>query len=156
VSKQEAMDVLKACKEVCLVHISQNVIEDTEFICNCDRWHRRAMKIGLDQPKPALFLNSGFQPRFDLDGSVSCGTCIDRCPPSALSVGDGDVLEVDLDRCFGCVACATSCSSEAIDMVAKPGFVSPPKDLRALGAAVRARLFQTSSSSFSKSGGEWV
>lgn len=130
-SKQEAMEILDRCEEAGLVHMSRNVTEDVEFLCNCDRWHCQVMKIIFKQSKPGLFFNSGFEPNFDPDICVACQTCLDRCPASALDMGD-DVPEVDLDRCFGCAVCATGCPEEAISMEAKPGFPEPPKDMQAL------------------------
>jgi len=53
-------------------------------------------------------------------------------------MGEDDVPEVDLDRCFGCAVCATGCSEEAIKMVNKPDFPEPPKDGKALREAVIA------------------
>ena len=52
-------------------------------------------------------------------------------------MGDEDVPEVDLDRCFGCAVCATGCTEEAITMVNKPGFPEPPKDGKALKEALK-------------------
>jgi len=118
--------------------MSRNVTEDIEFICNCDRWHCRAMKIVFDQPRPGLFFNSGFKPRFDSDLCEACETCLERCPASALAMGEEDVPEVDLDRCFGCAVCATGCPSEAIEMESRPGFAAPPKDMEAFESAVMA------------------
>ncbi len=88
--------------------------------------------------KPSLFFNSGFQPSFDPDLCVACETCLDRCPASALAMGDDDVPEVDLDRCFGCAVCATGCPEEAITMEEKPDYPEPPKDMQALLSAMAA------------------
>ena len=118
--------------------MSQNMSEDIAFICNCDRWHCVAVNNALAKPQPALFFNSGFEPRFDSELCVACETCIERCPPEALTLGEDDVPEVDLDRCFGCAVCATGCPEEAIVMVNKPGFLEPPKDGKALVEAIRA------------------
>jgi Pyruvate/2-oxoacid:ferredoxin oxidoreductase delta subunit len=84
-----------------------------------------------------LFFNSGFEPNFNADLCTACGTCLDRCPPEALTMGDNDVPEVNLDRCFGCAVCATGCPTEAIAMVNKPGFPEPPKDGKALREAIK-------------------
>lgn len=138
VSKQEAMEVLTRAEEAGLVHMSMNTTEDIGFICNCDRWHCVVVKSALAKPRPALFFNSGFQPRFDPDLCTACETCIDRCPAGALSMGEDQVPRVDLDRCFGCAVCATGCPSEAVSMVNKPGFPEPPKDGKALVEAIRA------------------
>jgi Pyruvate/2-oxoacid:ferredoxin oxidoreductase delta subunit len=138
VSKQEAREVLNRAEEAGLIHMSQNMAEGISFLCNCDRWHCSAVQNVLAKPKPGLFFNSGFEPQFDPDLCSACGTCIDRCPPEALTLGDDGVPLVNLDRCFGCAACATGCPSEAIAMKNKPDFPSPPKDARALGEAIKA------------------
>ncbi|UCE52604.1 MAG: 4Fe-4S binding protein [Desulfobacterales bacterium] len=137
-SKQEAMDVLNTSEEAGLIHMSRNTTEDIEFICNCDRWHCGTVQGVLKQSKPALFFNSGYQPLFDPDLCTACETCIERCPPEALTLDDNDVPKVDLDRCFGCAVCATGCPSEAIVMDAKSDFPVPPKDPKELVAAIKA------------------
>jgi len=138
VTKEEAREVLNRAEEAGLIHMSQNMTEDIGFICNCDRWHCFTVKNVLAKSKPGLFFNSGFEPRFDSDLCTACQTCIDRCPPQALSMGENDLPLVDLDRCFGCAVCATGCPTEAIAMVNKPGFLEPPKDGKALREAIKA------------------
>ncbi len=140
-TKKEAREVLDRTEEAGLIHMSQNMQDMTggmDFICNCDRWHCVAVTRALAKPQPGLFFNSGFEPRFDSELCVACETCIERCPPEALTLGEDDVPEVDLDRCFGCAVCATGCTSEAIVMVNKPGFPEPPKDGKALVEAIKA------------------
>ena len=137
-TKQEAMQVLDQAEEAGLVHMSRNTTEDIDFICNCDRWHCATMVGVLKQSKPALFFNSGFQPRFDPDLCTACETCIERCPPEALAMGDDDVPQVNLDRCFGCAVCATGCPTEAIALEAKSDFPLPPKDPKELITAIKA------------------
>ena len=134
-NKKEARGVLEQAEEAGLIHMSVNMTDDIGFICNCDRWHCGAVKMALAQPKPGVFFNSGFEPRFDADLCQACGTCIDRCPPVALTMGEDDIPVVDLDMCFGCAACATGCPEDAIAMVNKSGFPDPPKDRKALGEA---------------------
>ena len=137
-SKKAARDVLDQTEEAGLVHMSHNTTDDIRFLCNCDRWHCIPMKRVLSQPKPALIFNSGFEPKFDPDACSACETCIGRCPPEALAMGEDDVPKVDIDRCFGCAVCATGCPSEAITMVAKEGFPNPPKDIKALSESIKA------------------
>ncbi len=137
VSKEEAREVLNRAEEAGLIHMSQNMTEEIGFICNCDRWHCSAVQNVLAKPKPGLFFNSGFEPSFDPDLCTACGTCIDRCPPEALTLGDDGLPQVDLNRCFGCAVCATGCPSEAIAMKNKAGFPMPPKDAKALREAIK-------------------
>lgn len=138
VTKDEARQVLDLAEEAGLVHMSRNTTDDISFLCNCDRWHCEVITGVLKQPKPALFFNSGFQPRFNPDLCIACETCIERCPPEALTMGANDVPRVDLDRCFGCAVCASGCQYEAIVMETKPGFPVPPKDTRELVASIKA------------------
>jgi len=55
-------------------------------------------------------------------------------------MGDNDVPQVNLDRCFGCAVCATGCPSDAIVMEAKPDFPVPPKDTKALVTSLKANF----------------
>ena len=137
-SKAEAREILDQTEEAGLIHMSRNTTEEIDFICNCDRWHCEVVTEVLKQPKPALFFNSGYEPCFDAALCAACGTCIDRCPPEALAMGEAEVPEVDLDRCFGCAVCATGCPEEAITMEAKPGWETPPKTVKDLIGALKA------------------
>jgi Pyruvate/2-oxoacid:ferredoxin oxidoreductase delta subunit len=138
VSKEEARKILDLAEEAGLVHMSRNTTQDIEFLCNCDRWHCDVVKSVLKQPKPGLVFNSGFQPRFDPERCIACETCIERCPPSALKMGENDLPVVDLNRCFGCAVCATGCQQEAILMELKTDFPEPPKTLKDLVTALKA------------------
>jgi len=137
-TKEEATAILDRSEDAGLIHMSRNTTEDIEFLCNCDRWHCEVVTQVLQQPKPGWVFNSGYQPTFDPGKCAACETCIDRCPPEALAMGDGEVPFVDMDRCFGCAVCATGCPEEAITMEAKPGFPSPPKNTRELVAGLKA------------------
>jgi Fe-S-cluster-containing hydrogenase component 2 len=59
-------------------------------------------------------------------------------------MGDMDVPQVNLDRCFGCAVCATGCPAEAIAMEAKPDFPTPPKDTKELITALKASFAKKS------------
>jgi len=137
-TKAEARAVLDQAEEAGLVHMSRNTSQDIDFVCNCDRWHCEVITGVLKHPQPARLFNSGFMPVFDAEACLACGTCVDRCPPQALSLGEEGPPALDLERCFGCAACATGCPEEAIRMQAKEGYPAPPKDSRELGAALKA------------------
>ena len=42
------------------------------------------------------------------DECVSCGTCVEECPVSAISEGEGK-FEIDADLCVSCGSCAGVC-----------------------------------------------
>ncbi len=137
-TREEALDVLKQSEEAGLIHMSQNMTDGFDFVCNCDRWHCVPLKNVMSKPKPGFFFNSGFEPKVDADLCTACETCVDRCPPVALGLGDDDVPVVNLDLCFGCAVCATGCPTEAITMVNKPDFPVPPESPKALKQAIIA------------------
>ena len=47
------------------------------------------------------------------DACVSCGTCGQECPVSAISQGDGQYV-IDADSCISCGTCAGVCPTGAI------------------------------------------
>ncbi len=73
----------------------------------------------------AIFENSAIQemihgrtlvrPQADPDLCTSCGTCVDQCPVSALSMGE-QVPEVDADTCITCFCCQEICPEKAITL----------------------------------------
>ena len=138
VKREEARAILDRAEEAGLLHMSRNTTEDIEFLCNCDRWHCDVVKQVLRHPNPGLIFNSGFQPRFDAGECAACETCVDRCPPEALKMGDDHVPTVDLDRCFGCGVCASGCPEGAVEMEARPGWPEPPKTVKDLVAALKS------------------
>lgn len=48
------------------------------------------------------------------DSCVSCGTCADACPVSAISEG-ADHYEIDQDVCAQCGSCVDNCPTSAIE-----------------------------------------
>lgn len=137
ISKEEAMGILKMTEEIGLVHATLNR-QEIDFLCNCCGCHCGMIKTALSQPKPGLMMNSGFKPRHASESCTSCGTCIDRCPTNALTMGNEDVPELNLDRCIGCGVCATGCDFEAITLVERAGIFPPPVNQEALEEAVKA------------------
>jgi Pyruvate/2-oxoacid:ferredoxin oxidoreductase delta subunit len=138
ITKEEAKEILDRSEEAGLIHMSRNTTEEIDFMCNCERWHCEVVSQVLKQPKPGWVFNSGYQPTFDPKRCLACETCIERCPPGALHMGEDSLPTVSLDRCFGCGACATGCPEGAIAMDAKPDFPAPPGTVKELAAALRS------------------
>lgn len=47
------------------------------------------------------------------DACISCGSCSDQCPVSAISEGSGK-YEINPDICISCGSCAAQCPVSAI------------------------------------------
>ena len=54
------------------------------------------------------------RPQADPDLCTGCGTCIDQCAVSALSMGDDNLPVVDADTCISCFCCQEMCPEKAI------------------------------------------
>ena len=137
VNREEAREIMSRCEEAGLIHMSRNTTDEIDFMCNCDRWHCEVVGQVLKQPRPGLVFNSGFEPSFDAERCIACETCIERCPPEALTMGEANVPMVNIDRCFGCGVCATGCPEGAIEMENKPGFPIPPRSVKELVIALK-------------------
>jgi uncharacterized protein (DUF362 family)/Pyruvate/2-oxoacid:ferredoxin oxidoreductase delta subunit len=55
------------------------------------------------------------RPQADPKLCTGCGTCIDQCPVSALSMSD-DIPQVDADTCITCFCCQEICPEKAITL----------------------------------------
>ncbi|MBT7086442.1 MAG: 4Fe-4S binding protein, partial [Desulfobacterales bacterium] len=84
-TKDEAKAMLKECEEAGLIHCTVNV-QDVTFICNCCDCHCMVIEMALKDSMPGRYLSSGFKPVLSPDQCTSCGTCVDICPPKALSL----------------------------------------------------------------------
>ena len=77
-----------------------------------------------------MMVSSGYVARVDEAICTVCGTCVEACAFSALSLDDV-VLKVNWEKCMGCGVCVGQCTSEAMSLVRdeKKGI---PLDVRAL------------------------
>jgi len=55
------------------------------------------------------------RPQADPDLCTACGTCVEQCPVSALSM-DGDLPRVDPDICITCFCCQEICPEKAMTL----------------------------------------
>ena len=55
------------------------------------------------------------RPQADPQLCTGCGTCIEQCPASALSMGD-HLPQVDTDKCIACFCCQEICPEKAITL----------------------------------------
>jgi len=57
------------------------------------------------------------RPRADRDLCTGCGTCMEQCPVSALSLSESDhIPQVDDDTCITCFCCQEICPEKAITL----------------------------------------
>jgi len=134
VTKEESLQIAKACAEAGLVHNVNNFINGTVFMCNCCGcccgFLRPLKKFKTD----AMLASSNFVVKVDAEDCNGCETCIDRCPVDALSMKD-DVVVVDSGGCIGCGNCTAVCPTECLSMIRRAENKPPRVDnaLKAMG-----------------------
>jgi uncharacterized protein (DUF362 family)/NAD-dependent dihydropyrimidine dehydrogenase PreA subunit len=56
------------------------------------------------------------RPQADPELCTGCGTCVEQCPVSALSMGEEDRPQVDADTCITCFCCQEICPEKAVTL----------------------------------------
>lgn len=135
VSADEALEILRRADEAGLVHSASNV-KHLSNICNCCRCCCASMKGMTYKGHPRVkYFNPLYGPLVDGASCSGCGTCLERCPVSALAMHD-NAPRADRDRCLGCGLCATGCPARAIVMVPRKDVPEPYDRMLALGMAI--------------------
>lgn len=56
------------------------------------------------------------RPIFEHEACVSCGDCVNNCPPKALMMHEGQGPIVDLEACIRCFCCQELCPHQAVKL----------------------------------------
>ncbi|UCF93031.1 MAG: 4Fe-4S binding protein [Desulfobacterales bacterium] len=136
IGKEEAYQILKACEDHGLVHLSSNTSEFLEYLCNCCGCHCDILQKAKQTAKPIWIATSGYLAKVDEELCESCGTCVELCQMEAVALNADEKATVDENRCIGCGACANGCPTEAISMLRHPDVPTPPATARDLRRAM--------------------
>jgi Fe-S-cluster-containing hydrogenase component 2/predicted transcriptional regulator len=112
-SKSEAVEILKKCREEGLVHVVDNRQTVGHVICNC--CNDCCLNWAIMKGPKKWVAPSRFEAFVDTDLCSGCETCTDRCFFDALSMKD-DLAAVDPEKCLGCGACTVVCPTEALKL----------------------------------------
>lgn len=134
-SADDMRRVLDRCEEVGLVHISDNVQERVNFICNCCGcccvWLKGITHLKIHD----AVRFSRYYTLQDRDACTDCGECVDRCQVGAIHETEQGVTQTT-SACIGCGLCLSACTSEALSFLPRETFREPPRDLTELRAEI--------------------
>lgn len=134
-SREDMLEALKRSEEAGLVHISDNIKEKINFICNCCGcccgFLGTITKLGI----PNAVAASRYLAAVDEDLCNGCGSCTEVCQVSAVTVED-EIAVVDAGRCIGCGLCVSHCPSEAMEVRERPDWKEPAANIAELGVSI--------------------
>ncbi|MFW6113696.1 MAG: indolepyruvate ferredoxin oxidoreductase subunit alpha [Actinomycetota bacterium] len=134
-SEDDMLDALRRAEEAGLVHITDNIQDKVNFICNCCGcccgFLGTITRLGI----PGAVAASRFAARVDEDLCDGCETCLDVCQLSAITVKD-DMAVIDVGRCIGCGLCASHCPNGAVKIYERQDWQKPASNILELGARI--------------------
>ena len=130
-SVKELLDTLKKAEDLGLVHVGDNVLDQTTFICNCCGCCCGFLKGVTHHHLKHAVTTTHFIARPDLNDCNGCEECKERCQIKAIRM-EGDYPVVDEEFCLGCGVCAHFCPSGAMKLEEREKKVIPPKTYKDL------------------------
>jgi Fe-S-cluster-containing hydrogenase component 2 len=134
-SRDDMLQALKVSEEAGLVHISDNIQEKINFICNCCGcccgFLGTITKLGI----PNAIASSRYLAKVDEDLCNGCENCIEVCQVDAISMQD-DVAVIDTSKCIGCGLCVSHCPSEAVETIEREDWKEPASNIVELGVSI--------------------
>jgi ferredoxin len=130
-SVAELLDTLKKAEDFGLVHIGDNVLDETTFICNCCGCCCGFLHGITQQHLKHAVTTTQFIAKPDFDECNGCEACVDHCQIKAIKM-EGDYPLVNEEICIGCGVCGHFCPSGAMKMEERERKVVPPKTYKDL------------------------
>ncbi|NWF93285.1 MAG: 4Fe-4S binding protein [Syntrophaceae bacterium] len=130
-SVEELLDTLRKAENLGLVHIGDNVLDQTTFICNCCGCCCGFLQGITEHHLKHAVSTTHFIARPDREECTGCGECESRCQIKAIRM-EGDYPMVDEEFCLGCGVCAHFCPADAMKMEEREKKVIPPETYKDL------------------------
>ncbi len=118
-TKEEALQILKATEDAGLVHTVGNYRDGIDYICNCCTCCCGILRGIAQYGIASAVAHSDFFLVVDSNACSGCNNCIERCQFNALRAADG-VVAVDYHHCMGCGVCVVACSTDALHLERRP------------------------------------
>ncbi|MBN2027891.1 MAG: 4Fe-4S binding protein [Actinobacteria bacterium] len=133
-SKEEMLDALRRAEEAGLVHITDNIQEKINFICNCCGCCCGFLGTMTRLNIAGAVAASRYKAVVDEELCNGCETCVEVCQMKAITVED-DLAIIDEVKCIGCGLCVSHCPSEAVSVMAREDWREPAANIVELGVA---------------------
>lgn len=136
-TRDEMLAALDRAEAHGLVHVTDNVSDRINFLCNCCGCCCGFLRTLTQLGRPNAVAASRYTAVLDVSDCSGCGACAELCQLGALALEDGEA-RLDPQRCLGCGCCVTACPTGALTLAPRESYQPPLRDRRELDAAVRA------------------
>ena len=117
ISLAEALDILKLSEENGLVHMTENVADGSNVVCNCCPCCCEMLRYAHIPRTKNIVAPSRFLASVDASTCIFCGQCADICPMKAITSDGENPSLVNSEICIGCGICETTCPSESLRLI---------------------------------------
>lgn len=138
INQEEALKTLDKASEAGLIHVTDNVAENPNFMCNCCGCCCMFLKTLTQLKHPGAVAPAGFMAEVDRAECTACGACVDACQVEAIRQEDDEPATVDPDYCLGCGQCKAACFFDAIKLERRDNIKPPPQSWPELAGRIKA------------------
>jgi ferredoxin len=115
ITREEVKVIVKNSAEQGLVLMTDNSAKFFSTLCSCCECCCSHLQGLTKLNNPRAVSKANYISSINEESCVACGTCLERCKFSAITIND--IAEIDPIRCMGCGLCAVKCPSDAITMI---------------------------------------
>lgn len=116
VSRAQAHEIMNECEKLGLIPHTQNAQEDISYICNCCTCSCGIFSTVVKLDLHSQVVRSSWQNSVDSVLCSGCGTCEERCPFKAMTLGSDEKAVVNKRKCMGCGLCISTCPEQALTL----------------------------------------
>jgi electron transport complex protein RnfB len=129
--RSQMLEALGRAEEAGLVHVSDNIQDKINFICNCCGFLQGIARYRI----PNEVATSRFLAVVDSEFCTGCEACIDRYQTKAIRSG-GKKVETESRWCIGCGLCVSECPEDAISYEERKDYRPPWEGINKLRMTV--------------------
>ena len=138
--RSRMLETLHQAEEAGLVHVSDNVQDKINYICNCCGCCCGFLQAIARYRLPNSVAASRFFAVVDSETCTGCEACIDRCQTRAIRA-EGEKVGIEEKWCIGCGLCVSACPVDAISLRERAEYRVPAQNVNELRMTIFREQF---------------